>query len=172
MHCHEIMTVKVERVVPHLTVELAARRMRDHILGFLPVCDQEGRVLGVLTDRDIALRICAAGRHADQTRVEEVMSRPVVVCHAYDPIARIERLMTTHKKSRIVVLDADERLVGVVSLTDVVQHEEPLRAARMMRAVTGRAFRFDGPKCLHPTPPPDSAQSNPRSSRRAKAEAG
>ena len=93
MHCHEIMTVKVESVVPHLTVELAARKMRDHILGFLPVCDEGGRVLGVLTDRDIALRLCAAGRHAGETRVEEIMSRPVVVCHAFDPIARIERLM-------------------------------------------------------------------------------
>ena len=85
MHCHEIMTVKVESVAPHLTVELAARKMRDHILGFLPVCDEEGRVLGVLTDRDIALRVCAAGQHADQMRVEEIMSRPVVACRVPSP---------------------------------------------------------------------------------------
>jgi len=170
MQCHEIMTSSVETVPPRLSVERAARKMFERILGFLPVCTEEGRVVGVLTDRDIAVRVCAAGRSASNTRVEEVMSHPVVSCRVYDPVSRVERLMTAHRKARVIVTDDQDRLVGVISLTDLAQHEEPLRAARLLRDISGRAFRFEGPR-LRSVPPPENA-SSPRSSRRRGENAG
>jgi CBS domain-containing protein len=168
MQCHEIMTCNVEHVAPELSVELAARKMFERILGILPVCNQEGQVIGVLTDRDIALRVCAVGRLPQKTRVGEVMSAPVVTCRAYDPVARAERMMIHHRKARILVTDDEQRLLGIVSLTDLAQHEEPLQAARVLRDVTARAFRFEGPRSVRSVPPPSAAS---RSRRRGKAEA-
>ena len=73
MQCHEIMTCNVLHVGPEITVEHAARKMFEEMLGFLPVCNEQGQPIGVLTDRDITLRACAEGLAADQTRVEEIM---------------------------------------------------------------------------------------------------
>jgi len=170
MQCHEIMTCNVEYVAPHESVESAARKMSDQMLGFLPVCNEQLIPLGVLTDRDITTRVCAAGRSAADTLVEEVMTRPGVCCQAQSPVARIERLMTTHRVSRLLVTDEGCRLVGVVSLTDLAQAEEPLRAARLLRELTGRAFRIEGPRSVRSVPPPADCGSG--RSRRHKASLG
>ena len=173
MQCHEIMTSTVEYVSPQATVEAAARKMHERILGFLPVCDDDGRVVGVLTDRDITLRVCAVGLSAQETLVEQVMSRPVVACRPYDPVARVERLMTSHKTARIVVTDEECRLLGVVSVTDLAQHEEPLRTARLLQKLSGRAFRVESPRNVRSVaPPPDSGQPSSRGRSRRKAAGG
>jgi CBS domain-containing protein len=172
MQCHEIMTSNAEFVTPRLSVEMAARKMSDRILGFLPVCEADGPVLGVVTDRDIALRVCAAGRSAQDTLVEEIMSQPVVSCRPYDPVARIERLMIDHKTARIVVTDDDGRLLGVVSVTDLAQHEEPLRVARVLQKLSSRAFRVESPRSVRSVPPPDGHQPSSRGRRRSGAGQG
>jgi CBS domain-containing protein len=171
MQCHEIMTCNVEHVTPELSVELAARKMFERILGILPVCNGQGQVVGVVTDRDIVLRVCAVGRVPQQTRVEEIMSSPVVACRPYDPVARAERLMILHHKARILVTSEQAELLGIISLTDLAQHEEPLQAARVLRDITARAFRFEGPRKLHTVPPPDPPSSGQRSRRRSKVSA-
>jgi CBS domain-containing protein len=151
MRCHEIMKINVEHASPDECITDVAERMRDHMLGCVPVCDDEGRVIGVVTDRDLVLRVLAERRDPDDTRVRDVMSTGVVACRPHDPVSLAEHLMAQHQKSRIVITTEDDVLVGIVSLTDIAQHEEPLRTARVLRDVTARQFRFQGTKSVRPS---------------------
>jgi CBS domain-containing protein len=142
MLCQEIMKYAVEFAREESTAKQAAEKMRDAKIGFLPVLDERGRVVGVLTDRDIALRVCGESRSADETPVGEIMSREIVSCRPEDPLSKAEELMVKHYKARIVMTDSEGKLLGLISLTDVAQYEEPLRAARIVRQVGAREFRF------------------------------
>jgi CBS domain-containing protein len=119
------------------TVVAAARKMREANVGFLPVCDGGGHIVGVLTDRDIAIRVCAEADVPSETTVESVMTADVVACRPRDELRRAEELMVQTHKSRVVVSDEDGKVVGVISLSDVATHEER-GAARVLRAVAER----------------------------------
>jgi len=121
MKCSELMTREVKSVKKTDDVFHAARLMREHKIGFLPVHDAHGRLVGVVTDRDLAMKVCAADREPVGTEVGDVMSHPVVTCRATEPVARAEREMTVHGLRRIVVVDAAGRAVGVVSATDIAR---------------------------------------------------
>jgi CBS domain-containing protein len=140
MLCAELMKNKVECISPEETAEAAASRMRDQNVGFLPVCDNTLKVIGTLTDRDIAMRVVAAGR-SPSTPVSQVMTHEVVGCRESDDVRRAEELMGLYQKSRIVCLDEADVLVGVISLSDIAQHESNPRLAQTMREVTGREVR-------------------------------
>jgi CBS domain-containing protein len=105
-------------------------------VGFLPVCDQSKKVLGTITDRDIAIRVLAENRPA-KTSVAEVMTREVVACRPEDDIRVAEHMMSQNHKSRIICLDDAGRLAGVISLSDLAQHDGA-RAARTMKEVSER----------------------------------
>jgi CBS domain-containing protein len=138
MRCHEIMKKAVQCAGVTDTVQSAAVAMRDRNIGFLPVCDAGGRVVGTLTDRDIAVRVASDDRSAAQTLVEDVMTREVVSCLATDDLARAEQLMATHKKSRVVVLDEQGAACGVISLSDIAERDSTTRAAVTLRQVATR----------------------------------
>lgn len=140
MRCEEIMKRDVECLSPRNTIEDAALRMRDSNVGFLPVCDPSKKVLGTLTDRDIVVR-CVAARAPMSTLVETVMTREVVACRPQDDIQRAEQLMAQHAKSRIMCLDENGRLVGVISLSDIAQVEDGARALDTLRQVSQREVR-------------------------------
>jgi len=140
MLCKDLMKTDLECVTPKDTVEDAATRMRDANLGFLPVCDPSRKVLGTITDRDIAIRIVAAAKPAT-TPVEDVMTREVVSCKPGDDLQRAHQLMAKNRKSRIMCLDDGGRLVGVISLSDIVQGEQGARAADTLRQVSEREAR-------------------------------
>jgi CBS domain-containing protein len=140
MRCEGIMKRDVECVSPRDTVEDAAIRMRDENVGFLPICDQSKKVLGTLTDRDIVIRLVAAKKPAS-TFVEEIMSREVVACRPKDDVRDAERLMAKNHKSRIVCVDEEGRLAGVISLSDIAQHERGGRASETLRGVSEREVR-------------------------------
>src|SRR5438128_12516941 len=116
MLCRDLMKIDVECVAPQDSVERAARRMRDEDVGFLPVCDPTGRVLGAITDRDITVRLVAERRSLD-TAVQDLMTREVIACHPAHLLERAEFLMGRAKVSRIMCIDENpDRLVGVISL--------------------------------------------------------
>jgi CBS domain-containing protein len=140
MHCEEIMKRDVEYVAPADTVQVAARRMREANVGFLPVCDSSRKVLGAITDRDIALRIVADSR-PPTTAVGDVMTREVVACRPGDDVRRAEELMGKQHKSRMIVADEEWRLLGVISLSDIAQVEDAPRASQTMKQVTEREAR-------------------------------
>ncbi|HVR21117.1 MAG TPA: CBS domain-containing protein [Polyangiaceae bacterium] len=127
----------IATVMSDVPIQTAAAKMRAANIGFLPVCDAEGRAVGAVTDRDIALRIVAEDRPAS-TRVEEVMTREVIACRPADDVHRAEQLMGRYKKSRIICVDDEGYPVGVISLSDIAQHESSEQTARTMRRVTMR----------------------------------
>lgn len=137
MRCEEVMKSVVEYVRPDDTVMAAAGKMRDRNIGFLPVCEEAMKVVGTLTDRDIAIRVVADGKH-ETTRVGDVMTREVVACRPTDDLGHAERLLAERKKSRIMCVDAAGRLLGVISLSDIAGVEEGTRTASTLREVVQR----------------------------------
>jgi CBS domain-containing protein len=137
MQIQEIMKKDVECISPKDTVQAAAKRMRDQGIGFLPVCDNSKKVLGTVTDRDLAIRALANGS-PPTTPVQEVMTREVVSCRPEDDLRKVEELMAKNHKSRIMCLDNSGRLVGVISLSDIAQHDQGGRASQTLRQVSER----------------------------------
>jgi CBS domain-containing protein len=141
MLCEDIMQKnKLETVSLDDAVLVAADRMRRRNIGFLPVCDGDGKVVGTLTDRDIAVRLVAEDLPG-KTPVRNVMTRDVVACRANDDLHFAEELMAQNHKSRIVCLDKAGRLVGIVSLAEIAQWETE-RAGDTLRRVTEREARM------------------------------
>jgi CBS domain-containing protein len=141
MICRELMKDDVERLQPGDTVQTAARKMREANVGFLPVCDASLRVLGTLTDRDIAIRV-SADDLPGSTPVENVMTQEVVACRPNDDITKAEELMSEKHKSRILCLDNRDKLIGVISLSDIAQQDDRTRAGETLRQVTRREARL------------------------------
>jgi CBS domain-containing protein len=132
MLIRDLMKRKPLSILLHETCRMAARKMRDENIGFLPVCDRAGRVVGTITDRDLAIRLVAEGLEFDMP-VSDVMSREVVACYPDDDLARAEQVMATAHKSRLVVLETDGGLAGVLSLSDIAEHDVANAGATIAR---------------------------------------
>jgi CBS domain-containing protein len=134
MTLSELATSPAVTVPQTATVAEVARKMQEHELGLLFVVDGEGRPAGVVTDRDIVVRAVALGRGGD-TPVTEVMSRHPVCADMDDMAADAARLMADRQCRRVGVVDADHRLVGVLSLDDLLREagEELEQVARAVR---------------------------------------
>lgn len=137
--CQDIMKTDVECLSARDSAHAAARKMRDQNIGFLPVCDEEMRVLGTVTDRDIAIRLVAEQQPAG-TPVERIMTRDVVACRPEDDIRDAQELMSDYQKSRIMCVDDDGMLVGVISLSDMAKLDGS-RAAMTLSQVSRREAR-------------------------------
>ncbi len=105
------------------TVQDCAKLMRDHDLGFVPICDEAGAPIGAITDRDLAIRVLADGRPASE-RVSAFMSKDVVGCRVGDDVQQAMDLMRNERVSRVMVCDDDGKLKGVISLQDLAQLSE------------------------------------------------
>ena len=142
MLCKDLMKTELQYVAREDTAGAAARRMRDEEVGFLPVCDQAGGVIGTLTDRDIAIRLVAEDL-SPETPVAEIMTAEIVACDPNDSIEEAQSLMGHAKVSRILcIADGSDRLVGVISLSDIAQLEQEGRAAQTLREVSAREARI------------------------------
>jgi CBS domain-containing protein len=118
MRVGHVMTHDVETIGPDGTIREAAEKMRSLDVGLLPVVDGK-RVIGMITDRDITVRITADGRDPDTSRVREAMSEGMIGCHEDDDVAEAARLMEEHQIRRLPVLGRDKELVGILSLGDI-----------------------------------------------------
>jgi len=133
MHAREIMTANPAVVTPDDPARRVAELMAEHDCGCLPVVDarQGGRVVGVVTDRDLALRGLAQGR-GPETPVRELMTPDPECCRADDDVKDVERVMADWQVRRVVVVDADRRCVGMIAQADLA------RAAEHRRGVSDR----------------------------------
>jgi CBS domain-containing protein len=118
MKIREIMTSNVECIAPSLPIAKAAEKMRDMDIGFLPVCEED-RIVGTVTDRDITIRSVAQGRDPRLAPVSEIMTQTVFHCYDDDDIESVAGSMRDSEVRRMLILDHDENLVGVVSLGDI-----------------------------------------------------
>lgn len=125
MLCKDIMRRPVETVRRGESVQAAAQKMRDFRVGFLPVCGDGDRVVGVVTDRDMAIRVCATGESPATTPVEAIMSTDLVTCSADAEVEQAEALMAQNRKSRVLVLSSGGDPAGVISLSDIAGRPGP-----------------------------------------------
>jgi len=113
------MTRGVECISPDDTLQQAARKMRDLDVGPLPVCGDNDRLAGMITDRDIVVRAVAEGWAPDSRQVRDVMTPEGVYCYEDQDVDEAAAQMRDRQIRRLVVLNRDKRLVGIVSLGDL-----------------------------------------------------
>ncbi len=119
MKIKEVMTSNVEVVQPNDSLQSAAQKMRDRDIGFLPVFEG-GELIGVVTDRDIAVRAVAGGMNPGAILGREIVTSPVVYCFEDQNVEDAARLMSQNQIRRLVILDRNNNQpVGVVSLGDL-----------------------------------------------------
>lgn len=123
MEAQEIMTRGPACCTPDHSVQDAARLMQEHDCGCIPVVDDARRLVGVITDRDLACRCLAAGLGPD-TSVAEVMSLSPSCCAPDDDVQLVERIMEERQVRRVPVIDRRGECVGMVSQADVVRAAE------------------------------------------------
>jgi CBS domain-containing protein len=118
MQIREVMTGGAEVISPHAPAIEAAAKMRELDVGALPVCDGE-RLEGLLTDRDIAVRLVAEGLDASMTKVNDIMTPGATYCFDDQTLEEAATVMEAHQIRRLPILDRNNRLVGMLSLGDL-----------------------------------------------------
>lgn len=131
----DVMTRNVVSVHPTEPVDRAARLMGECDCGALPVTDGNGRLVGMVTDRDIALRVAGRGLDPRRARVEECMTRETFACHANDSIRDCMREMSRHQVRRVPIVYDDNRLAGIISQADLARHAGSYQGRGERRAV-------------------------------------
>ena len=123
MILRDVMSKQVVRIHPEETVTVAARMLEHYNIGALPVCGNDGRVCGVVTDRDIVTRCLAAQKQPDNTAVKDVMTSKVIVGRP-DMQANIAAALMGREQIRRLPVMENGRLCGMVSLGDLAVKEE------------------------------------------------
>ena len=123
MKLKDLMSRKVVTVEPEETVAVAARMLARHNIGSLPVSTREGKLLGVVTDRDLVIRCMASGRRPEETKVREVMTAGVISAGPEMEVWAAAHLMGRSQIRRLPVVE-NGKLQGMVSLGDLANREE------------------------------------------------
>ena len=123
MKISEIMTTNVECVTPETTITELADKMKTLDVGFLAVCEAD-RIAGTVTDRDIVIRGIAGGQDIDSMRARDVMTKEVHWSFENDDVKDVAKKMSDKEVRRMLVLNENKRLVGVVSIGDIAKVEE------------------------------------------------
>jgi CBS domain-containing protein len=116
----DMMTLEVKSCAPGDTLSAAARIMWERDCGVVPVVDQDGRLAGLITDRDICMAAYLRGQRLEECLVGDVMSRPAVTCRPDETIERAEASMREHQIRRLPIVDESGRLCGILSMNDLV----------------------------------------------------
>lgn len=117
----DVMTREVTTITPRTPLRETAQLMAKHDVGILPVVEDRNRLVGIVTDRDIVVRAVAKDAVPREMTVSEVMSDRPVSCREDHSIEDAAKLMQEHRLRRIMVLDKDQQIVGVVSLGDIAR---------------------------------------------------
>ena len=120
MRARDIMTKDPQCCRREETARRAAEVMRDYDCGVIPVIDDSRRVVGIITDRDLAIRAIAAGKTAD-TRLSDLMTPMASTCFADDDLRDVERKMVELQVRRIPIVDAGGRCLGIISQADIAR---------------------------------------------------
>jgi CBS domain-containing protein len=131
----DIMTGGVECIGENENLEDAARKMRDLDVGSLPICGEDNRLKGMLTDRDIVTKCVADGRDVRATRAGEFAQGKPVTVGADDPVEEILRMMKQHKVRRLPVIDGQD-LVGIVSQGDVARNIDETKVGELVETIS------------------------------------
>jgi CBS domain-containing protein len=117
------------------SVAYAAKMMRDEDVGVAPIVEGQ-KLVGVLTDRDVAIRVVAEGRDPQSTTVTEVASKEVVTVDPQQDLDEALRLMAKHQVRRLPVVEEDGRLVGVLAQADVAREGDDARTGQVVEEIS------------------------------------
>jgi CBS domain-containing protein len=131
----EVMTSKLCSIDAEKPVAYAAKMMRDEDVGLAPIVEGD-RLVGTLTDRDIAIRVVAEGRDPESTSVREVASTDLVTVDPQQDLDEALRLMAEHQVRRIPVVEEDGRLVGVVAQADIARQADDRQTGEVVEQIS------------------------------------
>ena len=137
--CSEVMTNNPVCCLPNDTVANVAELMNSGNIGSIPVIENEQtkKLIGIVTDRDLTLKIVAKGLDAKSTKVETVMTRKVVTCRADDDLQKALDAMAENQLRRIPVVDADNKIMGIIAQADVATRiDQPEKTAEMVKEIS------------------------------------
>jgi CBS domain-containing protein len=132
----EIMTANAECAGERETLQAAARKMRDLNVGALPICGEDQRLKGMVTDRDIVVKCVAAGGDPTTATTGELAQGTLVWIEADRSVEDAWQLMAKNRVRRLPVLDSNRRLVGIVSQGDVARHLPSDRVGELVEAIS------------------------------------
>lgn len=131
----ELMTANPSAIDAEKPVADAAKMMRDEDVGLAPIVEGD-RLVGTLTDRDIAIRVVAEGRDPESTTVREVASTDVVTIDPAQSLDEALRLMAQHQVRRLPVVEEDGRLVGVLAQADIARHGDDSQTGQVVEKIS------------------------------------
>lgn len=151
MKAREIMSKLLFCCTPDETAEKAAQMMRDHDIGSIPVVNDyaERKLLGIVTDRDICLRVIAAGHLADTVKLADIMTKWPATCSPEDTVDACEEVMRRRQVRRVPVVDSRGICIGMISQADIALHDNADHAWRMLTAISQHGQYVDKPAFNH-----------------------
>jgi CBS domain-containing protein len=137
--CSDVMTKNPSCCLPTDTVAKAAQQMKKEKVGSIPVIENEKtkKLIGIVTDRDLALQVIADGRDTKTTKVADVMTQDVITCGMDDDVQNAVDAMSDNQLRRIPVVDNDHMIVGIIAQADVATRvDEPQETAKMVKEIS------------------------------------
>jgi CBS domain-containing protein len=131
----DVMTSDPRTIEADKSVAYAAKMMRDEDVGLAPVVEGD-KLIGMLTDRDIAIRVVAEGKNPEQVTVREVASQQVVTIDPQQDLDEALRIMAKHQVRRLPVVEEDGRLVGVVAQADVARKGDDSQTGELVQEIS------------------------------------
>jgi CBS domain-containing protein len=138
MQVKEIMSKHVTWARPTMTLQEAAKKMRDQYIGCLPV-RKDGSLVGMITDRDIVCRAVAKGDGAGKATIASAMSKSVTTCFDDQSVEEAARLFEKQQIYRLPVLNRKKQMVGILSLSDLALHAPHKLTGEVLEAVSQRS---------------------------------
>jgi CBS domain-containing protein len=132
----DLMTEGAECIGESETVAAAAQKLAQLDVGAVPICGEDDKLKGMITDRDIAVKVVAQGKDPQQTTAAELAEGVPTTVTADDPVESVVAVMTENKVRRVPVLDSDKRLVGIVSQADIATKADASQAAQVVQAIS------------------------------------
>jgi CBS domain-containing protein len=137
MQVNEIMTMEPACCMPEQSIQEAAKLMLTQDCGCIPVVDGSShRIVGLITDRDIAVRAVAAGKDPSKTCVAETMSHPVVSIQSESAVESCVKMMEENQVRRAPVVDSSGRLIGMIAQADIARTGSPDQVAELVSEVS------------------------------------
>lgn len=138
MTCGELMTRNPSFCLPDDGVDRAAKLMKSADVGSIPIVDdgKSRKVVGIVTDRDLAISVVAEGRDPRNVKIRDVMTRDPVTCREDDDVESILDLMAENQVRRIPIVDANERLIGIVAQADIAARLEDSDTGELVEEIS------------------------------------
>lgn len=126
MKAKDLMSTNPEILSPETTLKQAAEKMREQNIGFLPIGEND-RLIGTITDRDLAIRGVAAGKDPNKTAVRDIMTDEIRYCFENDSAEKVSEIMSSLKIRRLIILNDNKRMVGIISMGDVATKSQDFK---------------------------------------------